>query len=224
MNFQLRPGETVLFEGDVTLFKSKFGVVQTDAVVTDQRLMVVEGQQVHDAAAIISVTEEKHGFGKKMVLNLRSGGAITMTAPNHAVFKTAVMVLVGQATVDSMPTAPKLVQVKNGTAWLAAFGPLIAGVILIFLAPALWGTPELWGYGVLLQLFVVRVALIYLFLRIDYLNLQGQGYNVKQLGLADPITFPVYLFSRAKVFQNGKGPAITWTVLVVIDILLILVV
>ena len=63
------------------------------------------------------------------------------------------------------------------------------------------------------------MVLIYLFLRIDYLKLQSQGFNVKQLGLADPITFPVYLFSRSKVFKNGKGPAITWLVLAILDIL-----
>jgi hypothetical protein len=61
--------------------------------------------------------------------------------------------------------------------------------------------------------------LVYMFLRIDYLKLQQQGFNVKRLGIADPITFPVYLFSRAKAFRKGVGLAIIWCVLITLDLL-----
>lgn len=39
----LRPEETILFEGDVVLLKSKISVSQTDAVITNQRPFVTEG-------------------------------------------------------------------------------------------------------------------------------------------------------------------------------------
>ena len=121
--------------------------------------------------------------------------------------------------MSTMPTQPKLADVKNGTAWLAAFGPPISAVVAVILGTIVWGNMKYWGTAQDVQVLILRVALIYLFLRIDYLKLQGQGYNVKQLGLAGPITFPLYLFSRAKVFNNGNGPAIMWCVWFVIDVL-----
>lgn len=223
MTFQLRPGETVLFEGDVTLLKSKLSVVETDAMVTDQRLMVVEGKQGHEKADIAAVTEEKHGFTNKMVFTLRSGGAIALTAANHAGFKAAAMILTGQAAMGSMPKEPELAKVRNGTAWLAAFGPIIAGAVVLVLLALFWGGDlDRLRFINDVQLFAARVATIYVLLRIDYLSLQRQGFNVQRLGIADPITFPVYLFSRAKAFGHSKAYAITWCALVGIDILLAL--
>ena len=137
-------------------------------------------------------------------------------------FKAAALILAGQGDMSSLPTTPKLSKVKNTTAWLAAFGPFISGLITIVLGVMMSGDPESWSTFTAIKLLIIRVVLIYLFLRIDYLSLQKQGFNVKQLGIAAPITFPVYLFSRAKAFGHGKAYAIVWCVLVGIDILLML--
>lgn len=218
----LRPQETILFEGDVVLLKSKISVSETDAVITNQRLFVSEGSVVAEKEDVESVTEEKHGLDVKMIFKLRDGQTLAMTAPNRQMFVAAAKILAGQADMSTMPTQPKLDKVKNGTAWLAAFGPLISAFVTVFLGTILWGNMDQWRTAQAWQGAIFRVALIYLFLRIDYLKLQGQGYNVKQLGLSDPITFPIYLFSRAKVFNNGSGPAVTWCILVAIDLLLTL--
>lgn len=218
----LRPEETILFEGDVVLLKSKISVSQTDAVITNQRLFVTEGSLVVEKGDVESVTEEKHGLDVKMVFKLRDGRVIAMTAANRQMFVAAAKILTGQAEMSAMPKQPELSSVKNGTAWLAAFGPIISTFVAVFLGTMLWGNMDQWRTSQIWQGAILRVALIYVFLRIDYLKLQSQGYNVKQLGLSDPITFPIYLFSRAKVFNNGSGPAVTWCVLVAIDLLLML--
>lgn len=218
----LRPQEAVLFEGDVVLIKSKVNVSQTEALITNQRLYVSDGGLAVEKKDVESVTEEKHGLDIKIVFKLRDGRILAMTAANRQTFIAAAKILAGQADMSSMPKQPKLSGVKNGTAWLAAFGPLIASLVTMIVGTIMWGNMTHWRTTQDIQALILKVALIYLFLRVDYLKLQSQGYNVKQLGLADPMTFPVYLFSRAKVFKNGKGPAITWSVLVAIDIFLLL--
>lgn len=218
----LRPQESLLFEGDVVLYKSKLNVSQTQALITNQRLIVAEGDQTVEKADIQAVVEEKYGPSSKTVFKLHDGSTLTMTAANRQTFIAAAKVFAGQADMSTMPKQPKLSMVKNGTAWLAAFGPLIADLVGLIVMSIMWGNTDDLRFMQVMPVLVLRVGVIYLLLRIDYLKLQSQGYNVKQLGLADPITFPVYLFSRAKVFKNGKGPAIVWTVLVVIDILFLL--
>lgn len=74
--------------------------------------------------------------------------------------------------------------------------------------------------GALIILF--KVAVIYLFLRIDHLKLQQQGYNTVALGIAGPEKFPFYLFSRAKAFGHGQAYAITWCVLAALEIVWLL--
>jgi hypothetical protein len=222
MNVPLRPDEVVLFEGDVTLLKSKLSVTETEVVISNQRMMVLNGKQAIEKADIASVQEGKHGFADKIVFTLRDGDTLAFTAANHAGFKAAALILAGQGDMSSLPTAPKLSKVKNTTAWLAAFGPFISGLITIVLGVMMSGDPESWSTFTAIKLLIIRMVLIYLFLRIDYLSLQKQGFNVKQLGIAAPITFPVYLFSRAKAFGHGKAYAIVWCVLVGIDILLML--
>jgi hypothetical protein len=219
---QLRPGETVLFEGDGTLIKSKISVQETEVVITDQRLIVAAGKQTIERPDIASAAEEKHGFTTKVVFHLRNGSTVALMAANQARFKAAAMILTGQAVPGSMPEAPKLTQVKNGTAWLAAFSPAIVAVVAAILGVLLWGSVEHWGAGTLIKMFILRMTLMWLFLRIDYLWLQKQGFNPKQLGLSDPITFPFYLFSRARVFGHSKAYAITWCVLFGLDVLLAL--
>ncbi|PIF77509.1 hypothetical protein CLU95_4684 [Variovorax sp. 54] len=223
MKFQPRPQETVLFEGDGTLLKSKINVKETEVVVTDQRLVIEVTGQTIEKAEIASVTEGKHGFAAKLVLALRDGSTIDLMAANVGSFKAAAFILAGQSeagAIPAMPAAPELSQVKNGTAWLAALGPFFTAIIVLILAVLLWGNPENWGAFTLIQVFLLRIVLIWLFLRIDYLSLQKQGYAVKQLGLVDPAVLPYYLFSRAKVFGHSKVYGITWCVLVVLDLLL----
>jgi hypothetical protein len=221
MKFQLRPQEVVLFEGDGTLLKSKLNVKETEVTVTNERLVIAAGAQTIEKADIASVTGGKHGFAAKMVFALRDGSSIDLMAANAAGFKAAAFILAGQEEGGSMPAAPELSQVKNGTAWVAALGPFFTAVIVTVLAAVFWGNPDNWGWLTLIQIFLLRVALMWLFLRIDYLALQKQGYAVKQLGLADPITLPYYLFSRAQVFGHSKLYGITWCVLLVIDFLLV---
>jgi len=219
MDLSMRDQEKSLFQGDVTLLKSKLNVVQTDAVVTNQRLMILEGKQSVERADIGSVVEEKHGFTTKMVFRLRNGESIALTAANNVAFKAASLILGGRLAASAMPAPPKLSQVKNGTAWLAAVGPLLSGLCTGTLGMILWGSPEVWGGMQIIKLMFLRVVLIYLFLKIDHLSLQKQGYDPAGLGIADPIKLPLYLFSRAKAFGHGKAYAITWCVLVVIDVL-----
>lgn len=218
----LREQETVLFEGDAVLLKSKLNVASTHAVITNQRLFIADGSRVVEKQDLASAVEEKHGLDRKVVFTLRDGSAVAMTGANTAGFIAAANVLAGQADISSMPKAPAVTAVKNGTAWLAAFGPLIAGFITLIIGTMMWGDMNHWRTAQELQALLLRVALIYLFLRIDYLKLQSQGYSVKKMGLADPFTFPAYLFSRAKVFKQGKAPAIVWCVLVAVDVFLYL--
>lgn len=223
MKFQPRPQETVLFEGDGTWLKSKLNVKETEVIVTNERLVITTGGQSIEKADIVSVTEGKHGFAAKLMFTLRDGSTINLMAANVGSFKAAAFILVGQSdagVIPAMPAAPELSRVKNGTAWLAALGPLFTTIIVAILAVLLWGNPDNWGWFAVIQVFLLRIVLMWLFLRMDYLSLQRQGYPVKQLGLADPITLPYYLFSRAKVFGHSKLYGITWCVLLVLDILL----
>jgi hypothetical protein len=222
MKFQPRPQETVLFEGDGTLLKSKLNVKETEVLVTNERLVIAVSGQTIEKADIASVAEGKHGFAAKLVFALRDGGTIDLMAANVGSFKTAAFILAGQleaGTIPAMPASPDLSQVKNGTAWVAALGPLFTVIIVAILLALFWGNPDNWGWLTVIQVLLLRIALLWMFLRIDYLALQKQGYAVKQLGLADPITLPYYLFSRAKVFGHSKVYGITWCVLVVLDVL-----
>ncbi|WP_198084337.1 hypothetical protein [Variovorax sp. E3] len=223
MKFQPRPQEAILFEGDGTLLKSKINVKETEVIVTDQRLVIGASGQTIEKADFASVTEGKHGFAAKLVFALRDGSTIDLMAANVGSFKAAAFILAGQSeagAVPTMPAAPELSQVKNGTAWLAAFGPLFTAMIVLVLAALFWGNPDNWGWLTVIQILLLRIALLWIFLRIDYLSLQKQGYAVKQLGLADPAVLPYYLFSRAKVFGHSKIYGITWCVLVALDLLL----
>jgi hypothetical protein len=219
---QMRAGERTLFDGEVTLVRSKLNVVQTNALITDQRLVVAAGGIEVERAALASAKEGKHGLVPKMDFALKDGTNLALTAFDHARLKAASMILTGQAGMEALPKVPALDQVRNGTAWLAAFGPLLGGLLALVIASMLWGGPAGWGTRQVLYAFAMRVAFVYIFLRIDYQSLQKQGFNVKQLGVADPITFPMYLFSRAKAFRQGKAPAVVWCVLVVIDLLALL--
>jgi len=59
---------------------------------------------------------------------------------------------------------------------------------------------------------------MYVFLRMDYVAIQSQGFNPVKLGIVSPQQGPYYLFSRAKAFRQGRAYAITWCALFVIDV------
>lgn len=216
---QLRPDEKVLFEGDVDHIKSKLSVSRTDAVVTNQRLCLVGGTKCLERSQITAVREEPHGLSRKVVFDLHGGQSLALGAGSHVSLLAAGRVLTGMADAMSMPAEPQLSSVKNGSAWLAAFSPLIAGALVSTLGVAVFGPADDMRIGLLVQLIIARFVLIWLFLKIDYLMLERQGFNVKRAGLASPMTFPVYLFSRASVFKQGKVPAFIFAVLFAADIL-----
>ncbi|SOD25367.1 hypothetical protein SAMN05518800_1873 [Variovorax sp. YR752] len=223
MKFQPRPQEAILFEGDGTLLKSKLNVKETEVLVTNERLVIAVSGQTIEKADVASVAEGKHGFAAKLMFTLRDGSTIDLMAANFGSFKAAAFILVGQpeaGAIPAMPVAPDLSVVKNGTAWVAALGPLFTVIIMAILVVLFWGNPDNWGWLTMIQILLLRIALLWMFLRIDYLSLQKQGYAVKQLGLADPAVLPYYLFSRAKVFGHSKAYGITWCVLVTLDLLL----
>lgn len=213
MQYQLRPGEKVLFDGDASIFFSRFEMKSTEALITDQRMLVAEGQRIFEKADIQSATAEKHGWNTKIVFKLRNGQSIAFTAPNVAGFKAAVMILTGQSAADSMPKGRELSQVKNRSAWVAAFGPWISITLTAILTIGLWGSPEHWKFRTHVYHYSVWIAITWLFLKLDEISLQAQGFSTKQLGLAKSETGPYYLFSRAKVFGHSKAYAITWCVL-----------
>lgn len=220
MPLSLRPDETILFEGDATILKSKLSVQEAQVIITSHRLIV--GKLVVEKPNLASVAEASHGFTKKMVFTMRDGKTLSLTAANASAFKAAAQVLAGQAESGSMPAAPPLSAVKNGTAWMGAFGPIIASILAVIVGSMFWGNPDRWSLLQLLQIFLLRLVFMWLVLRVDYLTLQKQGYPVHQMGLADPLTLPFYLFSRAKVFGHSKKFGVIWCVLFGIDLLLAL--
>lgn len=84
------------------------------------------------------------------------------------------------------------------------------------------GIPDHWSTMALLKIGILKLVLIHLFLKIDYLKLQAQGFNLQQLGVTNPSNIFTYLFSRAKAFKQGKGYAITWCVSFAIEVLALL--
>lgn len=221
-SLELQPGEKTLFTGDVTLLKSKLSVSQTTAIVTDRRLFVAEGQRIINKADVATAREEKQGLGTKIVFGLRDGSSIVLAATNRAQFKAAALILTGQADTDSLPKQPPLNKVKSGTAWLAAFSPLLAGFVVLVVGILIWGPLEHWRVSHVIGALLMRLSFVWLFLKIDQLGLQQQGYLVHQMGLVSPSALPLYLFSRAKVFGKGKAPAIIFALLLAGDVLTVL--
>jgi hypothetical protein len=225
--FELNPNENVLFEGDASLLKSVLGIVQGKAIGTNQRFVfhgAADGPIMLQKADIQSAEEAKHGFATKWVVKTTSGQWYQFQAANMAGLRRTMLTLIGQeALAQSTYKQPELSAVRNGTAWLAAFGPTISGVIAILVAYLLnGGIPDHWSTMALLKIFLLKLVLIHLFMRIDHLNLQSQGFNVQQLGIPGPTNIFMYLFSRAKAFGHGKGYAITWCVTFAIEVIALL--
>jgi len=217
---QLRANESVLFEGNISNVKSLVNAKEGGGTVTNQRCAFHWGGQAFAAEKeeLVSVVEQKHGFGTKMILQHKNGENIALMAANTLGLKNALYALVGKAFDEAAVTQPDLSTVKNGTAWLAAAGPLLAGAIVLSIGAMFnWN----WDDATTLQLLKVllfKLVLMYAFVRIDYSYLQQQGFNTNALGIVSPEKLPIYLFSRANAFGHGKGYAITWCVLFALEL------
>lgn len=222
--FQLRPGETVVFQGDVANLQSLLNIKQGHGVVTDQRCVFQWGSETFtaDRQELADVQEQKHGFGTKLIASRRDGVTVTLQAPNMRGLTGAMLALVGRQPALAVAASPARSAVKNGTAWLAAFSPLLSGFIVVIVYSAMgWAAAEASAFG-LLKLLVFRFVLIYLFMKIDHQSLQRQGFDTVSLGIVGPEKFWAYLGSRAKAFGHGKGYAVTWWALLVLDLLFVL--
>lgn len=219
--FQTRADETVWFQGNVANIQSLTNIKEGSGVVTNQRCAFQWAGQTFAAEKheLASVVEQKHGLGTKIVVQRKSGESVTVQAPNMRGLKNALYALAGLQSVKQ----PELSAVKNATAWLAALGPLWADLSFLLVAAILgWNLDAELSLVGFLRIIVFKLVLIYLFLRIDHISLQRQGFNTEALGIAAPEKFPMYLFSRAKAFGHGKAYAITWCVLAALEIVWLL--
>lgn len=217
--------EATLFQGDASLLRSLLKIVQGSALGTTERFVF----RAHGIADIVllradiqSATETKHGLTTKWVVTTKGGERYQFLADNVKGLRRTMLALTGQQPMDAAAIAePSPAAVKNGTAWLAAFGPTLSGILVVILAAVMH-----WNYNNpssfdLFKLWLFKLAFIYAFFRVDYASVQRQGFNPVSLGMAPPEN-PKYLFSRAKAFGQGKGYAITWSVLFGIEILFLI--
>ena len=222
--FELRPGESILFRGDVTIIKSKLSVKEGRGIVTNQRCLFEHAGQMFlaERAELVNVVEGKHGFTQKFELSHVNGTTLTVMAANSKGIQSALNALIGKVSVEDAQRQPDKSSVKNIWAWVAAFGPLLSGIIVLMIAAmAGWNLNNASGWA-LFKLVLFRWFLTYFFLRLDHLMLQRQGFDPEGLGIVPPERFWAYLSSRARAFGHGKGYVITWWVLVVLDVLSVL--
>ena len=223
--FQLRADETVLFQGDVANIKSLTNIKEGGGSVTNQRCNFQWAGQSFSAEKheLASVQEQKHGLATKLVVQHKNGESIAVQAANMRGLKNALYALAGLQSEESALKQPELSAVKNTTAWLAALGPLWADLSFLLIAAILgWNLDAELSLVGFLRIIVFKLVVIYLFLRIDHISLQRQGFNTEALGIVAPEKFPIYLFSRAKAFGHGKAYAITWCVLAALEIVWLL--
>lgn len=218
---QLATPETILFQGDATLIRSLLSMTQGSAVGTAERF-VFSGDKKGDITLhrsdIKSVEEAKYGFAKKWIVTTTTGQRYQFLATNAAALKMVMLTLSGQEVASGTYKEPTLSDVKNGTAWLAALGPSLSGILLLMVGALLNWNLQSTSSLELFKMWLFKLAMIYMFLRIDSANLQWQGYNTVKLGIVAPED-PRYLFSRAKAFGHGKGYAVTWCVLFSVELL-----
>lgn len=223
--FDLRPGEAVLFRGDVSNIQSLTNILEGEGVVTNLRCAFYwKGQQFEaEQSELQAVEERKHGLATKIEVRHANGQTVTVQSPNMKGLTQALNALAGKQPVDTVQRQPEKSSVKNALAWVAAFGPLLGGIIVLMIAGVLgWDLDNASG-SALFKLVLLRWFLAYFFLRMDHIMLQRQGFDTKGLGIVPPERFWAYLSSRAKAFGHGKGYVITWWVIVVLDLLSILV-
>lgn len=223
--FQPRTDETVWFQGDVANIQSLTNIKEGGGAVTNQRCHFQWAGQSFAAEKheLATVVEQKHGLGTKIVVQHKNGESVTVQAANMRGLKNALYALAGLQSEATALKQPELSAVKNATAWLAALGPIWADLSFLLVAAMMgWDLQADLGLVGFLRIIVFKLVVIYLFLRIDHINLQRQGFNTAALGVAAPETFPMYLFSRAKAFGHGKAYAITWCVLAALEIVWLL--
>lgn len=211
-------GGEILFRGDVSNITSLKNILDGEGLITHTRCTFDWGKGKSFNAArgeIASVEELKHGLATKLAITHRNGAQIFVQAPNMKGLTAAMYSLVGKSFDPKALAAPDVSGVKNFTAWLAAFGPLIAA-ILVFL----WYGDRLFYFGFtsLARVWIFKLVLIYTFMRIDHVCLQRQGFDLEGLGVTRPEKFWVYLFNRAKAFKQRKGYAITWAAIFGLEI------
>ena len=223
--FQPRVDETIWFQGDVSNIKSLTNIKEGGGAVTNQRCHFQWAGQSFAAEKheLATVVEQKHGLGTKIVVQHKNGESVTVQAANMRGLKNALYALAGLQSVGAALKQPELSTVKNATAWLAALGPIWADLSFLVVAAMMgWDLQADLGLVGFLRIIVFKLVVIYLFLRIDHISLQRQGFNTQALGITAPETFPMYLFSRAKAFGHGKAYAITWCVLAALEIVWLL--
>ena len=222
---QPRANETVWFQGDVANIQSLTSIKEGSGIVSDQRCVFEwPGQSfAAEKAELSSVVEVKHGFATKLVVKTHGGESVTIQAPNMRGLKNALLTLAGLESDEAALKPPELSAVKNTTAWLAALGPLWSDLVFLILAAILgWnlnGAPSIFF---MLKVVLLKVTVIYIFLKVDHVQLQRQGYNTEALGITGPEKFPYYLFGRAKAFGHSKAYAYTWCALSVFELLALL--
>ena len=223
--FELRPGETVLFRGDVANVQSLTNIQEGKGVVTNQRCVFrwANTQFVAEQAELADVEVRKHGFAKKVEVRHANGQSVAVQSPNMNGLTQALMALAGKQSVESAQAQPDKAAVKNTWAWVAALGPVLGGILVLIIAAILGWDLESTTMFERLKLAIFRWVFIYGFLRLDHIMLQRQGFDTEGLGVAPPERLWAYLSSRAKAFGHGKCYVITWWVLVVLDLLTVLI-
>ncbi len=224
-SIQLRTDETLLFSGDVSNIKSMVNIKEGSGTVTNQRCLFHWGNQSFSAEKndLLNVEEQKHGMATKIIVQHKNGESVAVQAPNMRGLKNALYALAGLHSEELALKQPELSAVKNGTAWLAALGPIWADLSFLTLAAMMgWNLQTELNFGGFIRIIVFKLVVIYFFLRLDHISLQRQGFNTQALGIRSPETFPMYLFSRAKAFGHGKAYAIIWCVLAALEIMWLL--
>ena len=216
--------EATLFQGDASLLKSALKIIQGSALGTTERF-VFRAYGMADIvllrADIQSAEEAKHGFTTKWVVTTKGGERYQFLADNVKGIRRTMLTLTGQPLDAATIEVPSPAAVKNRTAWLAAFGPTLSGILVVILAAVMsWNIDNPSGAD-LFKLWLFKLTFIYVFLRADYAYVQRQGFDPISLGMVPPEK-PTYLFRRAKAFGHGKGYAITWAVLFGIEILFLI--
>lgn len=230
---QLRPDEKILFEGGVVLLENAVKEIEGECVVTNLRFVFkyrTPAQEItYEKHEVTSVVEDQtRGFETTLVLHLTDGSSIKLKAINARALNAALSILTGQQKEEHVAhiLAPDNKAVRNGTAWLAAFSPLITMLVFILLWILYFAIfsnsdPDNVRTFTKFKLWALELAMIWMFIEIDYLWLQRQGFNLKKMGLDSPgWKFPLYLFKRAKVFGHSMAYAVTWSIFFAIEVIL----
>lgn len=119
---------------------------------------------------------------------------------------------------ETQPTLAAPAAVRNRTAWLAAFGPLIGQQAAGFIVGLGFGNVQNWNGLKWTFAYVLWVSITYQFMRFDRNSLKSQGFDPDTLNIRSAANLPLYLFSRATAFGHSKAYAITWCVVAVVTL------